>query len=136
MRGRFRRYDSEDIARLAFIRRARQLGFTLHEVRGLLRLAAAGGTEDARPSSKRSFVGLPLLTMRPVASSRPVVAGAGAERRPVARRRRRGWWRCEPVAQAGNEVVRTVLGPVPEPANGSEGRIGRAQIPIIEIEHD
>ena len=38
--GRFRRYGSDDIARLRFIRRARQLGFTLDDVRGLLRLAA------------------------------------------------------------------------------------------------
>ena len=41
--GRFRRYDSNDMARLRFIRRARQLGFTLDEVRALLRLAAADG---------------------------------------------------------------------------------------------
>jgi MerR family mercuric resistance operon transcriptional regulator len=41
--GRFRRYDSDDIARLTFIRRARQLGFTLDDVRGLLRLAASEG---------------------------------------------------------------------------------------------
>lgn len=44
--GRFRRYDGDDVGRLRFIRRARQLGFTLDEVRGLLRLAAAQG-EDA-----------------------------------------------------------------------------------------
>ena len=41
--GRFRRYDGDDVARLRFIRRARQLGFTLDEVRGLLRLAAGQG---------------------------------------------------------------------------------------------
>jgi MerR family transcriptional regulator, mercuric resistance operon regulatory protein len=41
--GRFRRYDGDDVARLRFIRRARQLGFTLDEVRGLLRLAAGDG---------------------------------------------------------------------------------------------
>ena len=41
--GRFRRYDADDIGRLRFIRRARQLGFTLDEVRVLLRLAAARG---------------------------------------------------------------------------------------------
>ena len=45
--GRFRRYDADDIARLRFIRRARQLGFTLGEVRGLLRLAASDG-QNAR----------------------------------------------------------------------------------------
>lgn len=41
----FRRYDSDDVARLSFIRRARQLGFTLDDVRELLRLAAASGAD-------------------------------------------------------------------------------------------
>jgi MerR family mercuric resistance operon transcriptional regulator len=45
--GRFRRYDIGDVSRLKFIRRARQLGFTLDEVRSLLLLAAADG-ERAR----------------------------------------------------------------------------------------
>jgi MerR family mercuric resistance operon transcriptional regulator len=43
MGGRFRRYDDADVGRLRFIRRARQLGFTLDEVRTLLRLAADDG---------------------------------------------------------------------------------------------
>jgi len=43
--GRYRRYDVDAIARLRFIRRARQLGFTLDEVRALLGLAAADGEE-------------------------------------------------------------------------------------------
>ena len=38
--GRYRCYDSSDVARLNFVRRARELGFTLDEVRALLRLAA------------------------------------------------------------------------------------------------
>ena len=37
--GRFRRYDDDDVARLRFIRRARQLGFTLDEVGQFTRLA-------------------------------------------------------------------------------------------------
>jgi len=49
--GRFRRYDSDDVARLRFIRRARQLGFTLDEVRGLLRLAARAG-ENVRAEAR------------------------------------------------------------------------------------
>ena len=40
---RFRRCGSEDVVRLKFIRRARQLGFTLNEVRALLRLSRADG---------------------------------------------------------------------------------------------
>jgi MerR family mercuric resistance operon transcriptional regulator len=49
--GRFRRYDHDDVARLKFIRRARQLGFTLDEVRALLRLAA-GDEEDVRTEAR------------------------------------------------------------------------------------
>ena len=49
--GRFRRYDADDVSRLRFIRRARQLGFTLDEVRALLRLAAGDG-EDVRAEAR------------------------------------------------------------------------------------
>jgi MerR family mercuric resistance operon transcriptional regulator len=38
--GRYRRYRPEDVERLVFVRRARELGFTLKEVRALLRLSA------------------------------------------------------------------------------------------------
>jgi MerR family transcriptional regulator, mercuric resistance operon regulatory protein len=40
--GRYRSFDAGDVARLVFVRRARELGFTLDEVRALLKLAAAG----------------------------------------------------------------------------------------------
>jgi MerR family mercuric resistance operon transcriptional regulator len=40
--GRYRRYGPADVGRLVFIRRARQLGFTLDEVRALLKLSEAG----------------------------------------------------------------------------------------------
>ena len=41
-RGRYRSYGGEDVGRLGFVRRARELGFTLDEVRALLGLAAGG----------------------------------------------------------------------------------------------
>jgi MerR family mercuric resistance operon transcriptional regulator len=41
--GRYRLYDSGDVRRLAFVRRARELGFTLDEIRALLVLSAADG---------------------------------------------------------------------------------------------
>lgn len=42
-KGRFRRYGKADVRLLAFVRRARELGFTLDEVRALLRLSARNG---------------------------------------------------------------------------------------------
>jgi MerR family mercuric resistance operon transcriptional regulator len=39
-RGRYRSYGGEHAARLGFVRRARELGFTLEEVRALLGIAA------------------------------------------------------------------------------------------------
>jgi len=47
--GRFLRYDGNNLARLRFTRRARQLGFTLDEIRGLLRLAV---TDDEHARSE------------------------------------------------------------------------------------
>ena len=43
--GRYRRYDDEDVARLRFIRRARQLGFTLDDIRAFMKLARTDGRE-------------------------------------------------------------------------------------------
>jgi MerR family mercuric resistance operon transcriptional regulator len=41
-RGRYRSYGADDVGRLGFVRRARELGFTLSEVRALLGLVAGG----------------------------------------------------------------------------------------------
>lgn len=46
-RGRYRQYDATGVSSLAFIRRARDLGFTLDEIHALLRLSAEGGAACA-----------------------------------------------------------------------------------------
>ena len=46
-RGRYRQYDAAGVSSLTFIRRARDLGFTLDEIRQLLRLSAEGGAACA-----------------------------------------------------------------------------------------
>ncbi len=48
--GRYRSYDTTDIARLGFVCRSRELGFSIKEVRALLSLAAGGheSCADAR----------------------------------------------------------------------------------------
>jgi MerR family transcriptional regulator, mercuric resistance operon regulatory protein len=73
--GRFRRYGSDDIARLRFIGRARQLGFSLDDVRGLLRLAAADG-EHARAEARN-------LTAAHVADIRAKIADLQAVERAL-----------------------------------------------------
>lgn len=41
-RGRYRSYDAADVRRLAFVRRARELGFSIEAVRTLLALSDGG----------------------------------------------------------------------------------------------
>jgi DNA-binding transcriptional MerR regulator len=45
--GNYRMYKDEHVARLRFIRRCRDLGFTLDEVRDLLQLSEQGGKQCA-----------------------------------------------------------------------------------------
>ena len=49
-RGRYRSYDGADVSRLGFVRRSRELGFSIKEVRTLLDLAGGGheSCADAR----------------------------------------------------------------------------------------
>jgi MerR family mercuric resistance operon transcriptional regulator len=46
--GGYRRYPSDTVKRVRFIKRAQGLGFTLEEVAGLLRLDAAGACVETR----------------------------------------------------------------------------------------
>ncbi len=52
-RGRYRSFGTADVARLNFVRRARELGFTLDEIRALLGIATADtvSCDDARESA-------------------------------------------------------------------------------------
>jgi MerR family mercuric resistance operon transcriptional regulator len=60
-RGSYRSYDPADVGRLAFVRRARELGFTLDEVRALLALAA-GGAESCHEA--RTLAAAHLIDVR------------------------------------------------------------------------
>jgi len=60
-RGRYRSYSGGDVDRLGFVRRARELGFTLDEVRALLALAAGG---DATCAEVRGLAAVHLKDVR------------------------------------------------------------------------
>ncbi|HWX51098.1 MAG TPA: helix-turn-helix domain-containing protein [Roseomonas sp.] len=57
-RGRYRLYGTEDVRRLAFVRRARELGFNLDDVRALL------GLGDGACSEARSLAAAHLADVR------------------------------------------------------------------------
>ena len=59
--GRYRSYDGTDVARLGFVRRSRELGFSIKEVRALLDLAA-GGHENC--ADARDMAAVHLLDVR------------------------------------------------------------------------
>ncbi len=64
--GRYRSYGAEDVDRLGFVRRARELGFTLNEVRALFGLAAGGQAScaEARISDLRRMERVLAETVR------------------------------------------------------------------------
>jgi MerR family transcriptional regulator, mercuric resistance operon regulatory protein len=59
--GNYRAYGTAQLERLAFVRRARALGFTLDEIRALLRLA---GSEDASCADARDLAASHLADVR------------------------------------------------------------------------
>lgn len=60
-RGRYRSYAKADTERLSFIRRARELGFTLEEIRALLGIATTGQVSCAEA---RDIAALHLVKVR------------------------------------------------------------------------
>ena len=54
----FRRYGEDTVARLRFIRRAQELGFTLGETRNLLRLADGGSCEATRRLAEQKLAAI------------------------------------------------------------------------------
>jgi MerR family transcriptional regulator, mercuric resistance operon regulatory protein len=60
--GRHRRYGADDVARLRFIRRARQFGFRLEDVRVLVRLAS--GTREVVCAEARQLAAARVAEVR------------------------------------------------------------------------
>ncbi len=54
--GGIRRYDDRVVARVRFIKRAQQLGFTLEEIKGLLKLDDGQSCRDARIVAERKLI--------------------------------------------------------------------------------
>jgi DNA-binding transcriptional MerR regulator len=52
-RGGQRTYDREDVRRLAFVRRCREFGFSIDEVRALLSLTGSASCSEARDLAER-----------------------------------------------------------------------------------
>jgi MerR family mercuric resistance operon transcriptional regulator len=96
-RGRYRTYDRDDVGRLAFVRRARELGFTLEDVRALLRLAAEGNRACAEVRS---------LAADHLADVRSKIADLRAMERALASSVRR----CDAGERPGCPVIETLSG--------------------------
>lgn len=80
----YRRYGTEDVARLRFIRRAQSLGFTLGEIGDLLELRGASGATahdvHLRVRSKVADVDGKIADLRRIRAALTHLAGACNER--------------------------------------------------------
>lgn len=74
---RYRLYAPEDVRRLIFVRRARDLGFTLEEVRTLLALAVSDGDEAC--AEARQLAAQHLAVIRGKIADLRVLEGALSE---------------------------------------------------------
>ena len=94
--GRYRLYDTGDIRRLAFVRCARELGFTLDEVRALLVLSAA--------NSENTCSEVRDLTARHLADVRAKIADLRAMERVLSEAVRR----CDTGGLPGCPLIDTL----------------------------
>jgi len=94
--GRYRLYDTGDVRRLAFVRRARELGFTLDEVRALLVLSAA--------NSENTCSEVRDLTARHLADVRAKIADLRAMERVLSETVRR----CDTGGLPGCPLIDTL----------------------------
>jgi MerR family mercuric resistance operon transcriptional regulator len=84
--GSVRRYGGEEVARLAFIRRAQEIGFTLDEVRDLIRIGESPNCRGARQIAARKLE-VVRTRLRDLAKVRDALTGliaqcdAGKDRR-------------------------------------------------------
>ena len=99
--GRLREYDADDVARLRFVRRARQLGFTLDDVRGLMRLADTDS--DQVRAEARS------LAAAHVAEVRAKIADLEAMERALSA----AICECEPGQRPGCPIIEELAGTRP-----------------------
>lgn len=100
---RYRLYDSGDVRRLTFVRRARELGFTVDEVRALLMLSGAGSENTC--SEVRD------LTARRLGDVRAKVADLRAMERVLSEAVRR----CDAGEVPGCPLIDTLTASAPLP---------------------
>ena len=84
--GSVRRYDEYAIKRLCFVRRAQELGFTLEEVRTLIRLSDAPNCRGAREVAARKLevVNARVMDLRRIQSAlHRLVAQCDTGRKPT-----------------------------------------------------
>jgi MerR family mercuric resistance operon transcriptional regulator len=99
--GRYRLYDTGDVRRLVFVRRARELGFSLDEVRALLVLSAA--------DSENTCSEVRDLTARHLADVRAKIADLRAMERVLSEAVRR----CDAGEVPGCPLIDTLTASAP-----------------------
>jgi DNA-binding transcriptional MerR regulator len=101
-----RAYDGGDLRILAFIRRARELGFSLDEIRVLLRLGAPE-SRSCRESGKLRPVALKIFAQGSLISQQSSVCWRGQSRAvPTIQLQRAPFWKSS-MGNAATATIRT-----------------------------